>query len=92
VIGFVVRLVGYALLLGVSSRIAQTLWSNDGLDAVGALVSFHDKGLTVLLVAPLVLALIGIVPALRAAALFLGFFLAGAALTAPLVCARAAGL
>ena len=26
-IGFIVRLVGYALLLGVASRIAQTLWS-----------------------------------------------------------------
>jgi hypothetical protein len=91
-LGFIVRLVGYALLLGVSSRVAQTLWSNDGLDAIGALTSFHDKGVTALLVAPVVLALVGAVPALRSIAMFLGFFLAGAALTAPFVCARVAGM
>ncbi|MEA2689162.1 MAG: hypothetical protein QOD51_1769 [Candidatus Eremiobacteraeota bacterium] len=91
-VGFIIRLVGYALLLGIASRIAQTLWSNDGLDAVRALTSFHDKGVTGLLAAPLVLALIGTVPALRAVAVFLAFFLAGAALTAPFVCARVAGL
>jgi hypothetical protein len=91
-VGFIVRLIGYALLLGVASRVAQTLWSNDGLDAVGALESFHDKAVTALLIAPLVLALIGAVPALRALAVFLAFFLAGAALTAPFVCARLAGV
>lgn len=90
--GFVVRLIGYALLLGIASRVAQSLWSNDGLDAVGALTSFHDKGVTALLVAPLVLALIGSVPALRSLAVFAGTFLAGAAVTAPFVCARIAGL
>ncbi|MDB5072769.1 MAG: hypothetical protein JWM87_3880 [Candidatus Eremiobacteraeota bacterium] len=90
--GFVVRLIGYALLLGIASRVAQTLWLNDGLDAVGALTSFHDKELTALLVAPVVLALIGTVPALRPLAVFIGCFLAGAAITAPFVCARIAGL
>jgi hypothetical protein len=91
-VAFIIRLVGYALLLGLTSRAAQTLWSNEGLDAVRALVSFHDKGLMLLLVAPLVLALIGTVTALRPAALFAGSFLVGAALTAPFVCARIAGL
>ncbi len=41
-IGFIVRLVFYALLLGVSSRVFQTLWDNFGLDTVGTLHSFHD--------------------------------------------------
>lgn len=90
--GFIVRLIGYALLLGIASRIAQTSWSSAGLDAVGALMSFHDKGVTALLVAPLVLALIGSVPVLRSLAVFAGAFLAGAAITAPFVCARVAGL
>jgi hypothetical protein len=90
--GFIIRLVGYALLLGIASRVAQTFWSNDGLDTVGALASFHDKGVIGLLAAPLVLALIGTIPALRTVTVFLAFFLAGAALTAPFVCARVAGL
>ncbi len=90
-VGFIVRLVFYALLLGVSSRVFQTLWDNFGLDTVGTLHSFHDKGVTGLLVAPVVLALSG-VGRLRAIAVFVAFFLAGAALTAPYVCARVAGL
>jgi len=89
-VAFIVRLVGYALLLGVTSRIAQTMWSNDGLDVIGALRHFHDVGVTVLLVAPLVLALLGI-GRLRELAVFIAFFLAGAALTAPFVCARVVG-
>ena len=89
--GFVIRLVGFALLLGVASRIAQTLWSNYGLDDVAALQPFHDAALTALLIAPVVLALIGI-GRLRSLAVFVGCYLAGAALTAPLVCARVAGL
>jgi hypothetical protein len=88
--GFVVRLVGYALLLGVSYRIAETLWSNDGLDAVAALQPVHDMGALVLVIAPVVLALIGI-GRLRALALFAGCALAGAAITAPFVFARVAG-
>jgi hypothetical protein len=44
-----------------------------------------------MLIAPLVLALLG-VGRLRPVAIFIAFFLAGAALTAPAVCARAAGL
>ncbi len=87
--GFVIRLVCYALLLGICAYVFQTWWSADGLDAVGALRSFHDKTILGLRVAPLVLALVGI-GRLRSLAVFLAFSLAGAALTAPFVCARLA--
>jgi hypothetical protein len=89
-LGFVVRLVGYALLLGVSSRVAQTLWSNVGLDAVAVLQPLHDAGVIALLIAPIILALIGI-GRLRPFAVFVGFALAGAAVSAPFVFARVAG-
>jgi len=90
IVRFFLRLVGYALLLGLSAYAFQTLWTNDGLDAVGRLHSFHDKTILALRVAPLVLALLG--GPLRALAIFAGFFLAGAALTAPFVAARVAGV
>jgi hypothetical protein len=90
-VGFIIRLVGYALLLGVSSRIAQTMWSHYGLDGVAALQPFHDAGIAVLLVAPVVLAVFG-VGVLRSFAVFVASFMAGAALTAPLVCARVSGI
>ena len=89
-LGFIVRVVGYALLLGVSSRVAQTLWLNDGLDAVAVLQPLHDAGVITLAVAPIALALIGI-GRLRPFAVFVGFALAGAAVTAPFVFARVAG-
>ena len=90
IVRFFLRLVGYAPLLGLSAYAFQTLWTNDGLDAVGRLHSFHDKTILALRVAPLVLALLG--GPLRALAIFAGFFLAGAALTAPFVAARVAGV
>ena len=90
IVNFILRLVGYALLLGLSAYAFQTLWTNDGLDALSRLHSFHDKTILALRVAPLVLALIGFGP-LRALAIFVGFFLAGAALTAPFVVLRVAG-
>ena len=90
-IGFIIRLVGYGVLLGVVTRVALVWWSQYGLDGVIALQRFHDDGIAVLLVAPIVLALIGF-GRLRDLAVFIGFFLAGAALTAPLVCARVAGV
>jgi hypothetical protein len=90
VANFIIRLVCYALLFGVSAYLFQTWWSGDGLDAVGALRSFHDKTVLGLRVAPLVLALIGI-GRLRSVAVFLAFLLAGAALTAPYVCTRIVG-
>ena len=88
---FIIRLVFFALLLGACAYLFQTWWSGDGLDAVGRLRYFHDKTILVLRVAPLVLALIGI-GRLRSIAVFLAFLLAGAALTAPFVCARVAGV
>jgi hypothetical protein len=88
---FIVRLVGYGLLLGVASRVFQTQWSRYGLDDVARLHHFHDVGVMALLVAPAVLALFG-VGLLRQVTVFVAFYLVGAALTAPLVCARIAGL
>jgi len=90
-IGFIIRLFGYGVLLGVTVRVALVWWSQFGLDGVTALTRLHDDGIVVLLIAPIALALIGF-GRLRDAAVFIGFFLAGAALTAPLVCARVAGL
>jgi hypothetical protein len=90
-IGFIIRLVGYVVLLGVVTRVALVWGSQYGLDEVAALQRFHDDGIAVLLVAPIVLALIGF-GRLRDLAVFIGFFLVGAALTAPLVCARVAGV
>ncbi|HWT04450.1 MAG TPA: hypothetical protein VN224_01720 [Xanthomonadales bacterium] len=87
---FIVRLVCYALLFGITAYVFQTWWSGNGLDAAGALRSFHDKTVLGLRVAPLVLALIGI-GRLRSVAVFIAFVLAGAALTAPFVCARLVG-
>ena len=88
---FIIRLVCYALLFGVTAYLFQTWWSGNGLDAVGALRSFHDKTILGLRVAPLVLALIGI-GRLRSLAVFVAFLLPGAALTAPFVCARVSGI
>jgi hypothetical protein len=90
--GFILRLFGYALLLQLASRAAQSMWLQDGLESVRRLQHFHDLGMTGLLVAPLVLALVGSIVPLRSLAVFAGFFLAGAALTAPFVCERVAGL
>ena len=89
--GFIVRLVGYALVLGVVARIAAGLWVQQGLDGSVVLQPLHDFGVEVLLGAPLVLALVGF-GRLRGAALFIAAFLIGAALTAPFACARFAGI
>jgi hypothetical protein len=90
-VAFVIRLVAYALLLGVASRVMQSLWTSYGLDGVLALDRFHETAVTVLLIAPVVLALLG-AGRLRAVAVFCAFYLAGAAVTAPFVCARVAGV
>jgi hypothetical protein len=87
---FVVRLVGYALALGIVARIAQALWVQRGLDGIAAVASLHAIGLTLLAVAPIVLALIG-AGRLRYLAVFLAAFLAGAVVTAPFALARLAG-
>ena len=89
VLAFVIRLVGYALLLGISSRIAQNAWSDLGLDALASAQPLHDAGVLTLLIAPVPLALAGI-GALRGACVFVAFVLAGAVLTAPYAIARVA--
>ena len=90
-VGFILRLVGYALLFGVSSRLAQNAWSNLALDSIDALQPLHANGILVLLVAPAVFALLG-VRALRGICVFAAGALAGAAITAPFVIARVAGV
>jgi hypothetical protein len=89
--GFLIRLVGYALALGIAARIAAGLWVQFGLDGSIGLQPLHDAGVEVLLGAPLALALFGF-GALRGPALFIATFLIGAALTAPFACARFAGI
>jgi hypothetical protein len=89
-VAFVIRLVLYALLLGITSRLAQALWSNHGLDSVVELQGLHDGGITALMFAPIVLALIG-AGRMRWVALFLAFFLAGVALTAPFALSHLVG-
>jgi len=89
--GFFVRLVGYALALGLTARIAGALWVQYGLDGSIALQPFHDLGVEVLVIAPLPLALLGF-GAFRRAAFFVAAFLIGAALTAPFAAARFSGI
>ncbi len=89
-VAFVVRLVLYALLLGVTSRIAQALWASHGLDGIPDLQPFHDRGVVALALAPLAFALIGFGRFGRLA-LFLAFALAGAALTAPFALSHLVG-
>jgi hypothetical protein len=89
---FLVRLIAFAALFGVVERVAVTLWSRAGLDDVTVLHAFHHDGIAVLLTVPLLLALLGGVRALRAVVVFVAFFLAGAALAAPFVFARFAGV
>ena len=89
VAGFIVRLAAYAILLGVAARLAQYLWDQRGLGDVVMLQSLHDTAVAVLALAPIVLALVGIGP-LRPLAIFVAWFLVGAALTAPFAFARLA--
>jgi hypothetical protein len=89
--GFIVRLVGYALVLGVVDRVADALWVQYGLDGSIALQPFHDLGVELLYIAPLPLALFGF-GVLRQPALFIAAFLVGAALTAPWATAHFTGI
>jgi hypothetical protein len=74
----------------VTARIAQSFWIGHDLDTNIDLQSFHDIGLGVLEIAPLVLAPIGFGRA-RRVAVFIAAFLAGVALTAPFALARFGG-
>jgi hypothetical protein len=87
VAGFIVRLAGYAILLGIAARLAQWLWEKRGLDGVAVLQAPHETAVAVIALAPIVLALLG-VGLLRRVALFVAWFLVGAVLTAPFAFAR----
>lgn len=89
VVGFIVRLVVYALLLALATRYAQATWLQDGLDHIGRLRHFHDLVRTIVLGAPVVAALFG--GRLVSVGVFAIFFLIGVLLTAPYVIARVVG-
>lgn len=89
IVAFVVRLVGYALLIGIPVRIAEYFWVRASLDGVDVLRPAHDLAATTATLAPFVLAVFGF-GALRNAAVFIAMFIAGAALTAPFALARLA--
>jgi hypothetical protein len=89
VIAYVVRLVGYALLIGIPVRIAEYFWVGASLDDVDVLHAPHDIATATATIAPFVLAVFGF-GALRNAAVFVALFIAGAALTAPFALARLA--
>jgi hypothetical protein len=89
VIAFVVRLVGYALLIGIPVRVAEYFWERAALDQVDVLQTPHDVAAVLAAVVPFALALFGY-GALRNTAIFIAMYIAGAALTAPFVLARLA--
>ncbi len=83
---FVIRLVGYAVLLGVAARIADYYWLANALDQVPEAQRWHDAGFTILAIAPLVLALVA--PIIRRLTFGIAIALAAAAVTAPFAFAR----
>lgn len=86
---FIVRFLIYAIVLGVTYGIAQALWASHDLDTNSNLNGVHALGVTVLMVAPIVLAIVAMVA--RPVAIFVLFYLIGAVLTAPFALARFAG-
>lgn len=87
---FIIRLVAYAVVLGIASRVAEWLWVAHGFEGSALLAPLHDNAITVLSISPLVLAVFG-VGFLRPVAVFVAAFLCGAALTAPFALARVIG-
>jgi hypothetical protein len=86
-IGYIMRLVGYALVLGIPARLAEWLWEQKTLDTVDQLQSPHATAILVLEIAPFVLALFGF-GRLRNLAVFIALVIDGALLTAPFALAR----
>jgi len=86
---FIVRFLVYAIVLGVAYAISQNFWAQNGLDLNPNVAGYHALAVTVLTAAPFVLALVAIVA--RPLAIFVLFYLVGAALTAPFALARFAG-
>jgi hypothetical protein len=86
---FIVRFLGYSIVLWLSYALAQAQWTNADLDLDDNMLSLHSIGITVLTISPLVLAIVAIVA--RPLALFVLFYLVGAVLTAPFALARFGG-
>jgi predicted exporter len=87
IIAFIVRLVGYALLIGIPVRIAEYFWVRASLDQVDLLRPSHDVATVTATLAPFILAFFGF-GALRKTAVFVACYIVGAALTAPFALAR----
>jgi hypothetical protein len=86
-IGYIMRLVGYALVVGIPARLAQWLWERKNVDTVDQLQGPHATAILVLEIAPFVLALFGF-GRLRNLAVFIALVIDGALLTAPFAFAR----
>jgi hypothetical protein len=89
IIAFIIRIVGYGLLVGAPARIAQYFWERKGLDHVDVLRAPHDQAVIALFAVTILISLFGY-GRLRQPAIFIAFYLAGAALTAPFAFARLA--
>jgi hypothetical protein len=88
-IGYIMRLVGYALVIGIPARLAEWLWEQRHLDSVDQLQALHGTAILVFEIVPFVLALFGF-GRLRNLAVFVALVLDGALLTAPFALARLA--
>jgi len=82
VIGYIMRLVGYALLVGIPARLAEWFWQQKNLDTVDQLQAPHSYAVFALTAVPFVLALFGF-GRFRNLAIFVALALDGAVLTAP---------
>ena len=91
IIAFIIRLVGYALLIGIPARIAEFFWQRAALDQSESLRPPHDIATAVITIVPIILALFGF-GALRNVAVFIALYIGGAALTAPFAFARFAAV
>jgi hypothetical protein len=87
IIGYIMRLVGYALLIGIPGRLAEWLWQQRHIDAVEGLQHPHALAVLVLELTPFALALFGF-GRLRNLAVFIALLIDGALLTAPFAFAR----
>ena len=86
---FIVRFLVYSLVLWAAYAIAQTQWTNADLDLNDAFSGLHSLGVSILAVAPLVLAIVAIIA--RPLAIFVLFYLVGVVVTAPFALARFGG-
>ncbi|MBV8152306.1 MAG: hypothetical protein JOY59_12175 [Candidatus Eremiobacteraeota bacterium] len=86
---FLLRFVGYAMVLAIAYALGSYFWYRNGLDGVDALADVRALGFAIFVFAPFLLALVGAVA--RSFSVFVLFFLVGAMLTAPFALARLTG-